>query len=81
MVNKSLATLVMIAHDIDAGKTFTPKYFTSKGLGEEGRMLEENRFVEIITKDRKKSYSITAIGKEALYDLETYYNLILAEHS
>jgi len=81
MINKSLAALVMVAYDIDAGKAFTPNYFISKELGPEGKMLEEKRFIEIITKDRGKSYAITSTGKDVLSSLEEYYEIIFAEHS
>ena len=81
MVNKSLAALVMVAHDIDAGKNFTSTYFISKGLGPEGEILEEKGFIEIITKDREKSYSITSIGKNSLNERDEYYEIIFTEHA
>ena len=81
MVNKSLAALVMVAHDIDVRKTFTPTYFILKGLGPEGKILEEKGFIEIITKDREKSYSITSIGKKILNELDEYYEIVCTEHA
>jgi hypothetical protein len=81
MISKSLSALVMAAHEIEIGRTLPPTYFISKGLGPEGKELEEKRFIEIITKERERSYAFTSTGKEVLSSLDEYYEIIFAEHS
>lgn len=79
MVNKKLVALVMVARDIESGKTLQHSYFAEKGLGQEGKKLEEIGFIEFSS--RKNSYSLTNIGKKFFDEIDEYCEILLEEYS